>query len=741
MRGFSPRLYCAAASSSDPLLEKQKEIVPMQTIWLFKFIVFLAAFLLFQIELIIAKIFLPYYGGSYVVWGACVVFFQLVLLLGYLFIFALIKKLGFHRARWIYLVVFIVPFVGFPGRDLPLLRVHEQNVVVIDILGNLIALIGLVFFALSMASIMLQRWLAASRLPKKTNPYTLYSFSNLGSFLGLLTYPFYFEPVLTIAQQITVWRIGYGVLCFLQLVLFLLVQIDQKDKATAGASVVPSAQVFRWVLLSAAGTMLFLSVTNIITNDIAPVPLLWVIPLAIYLGTFIVSFRENNRCPVWIKERFDVLIFLGVALFYVSEKAVGPILFEILLFYLLLYAYCLRSQCELYDGRPSSNEGLPFYYVMIALGGVLGGIFVSWLIPLITTSFVEFFIGLWVLLLALVINREKSSARDHYLRLLMILGVLIVSSQMHWAFICMAVIIGAYLTRMLEQRLSRAFILMLAAFLFLACLKDLPHQGRRIIYKQRNYYGMTKVLESKSLRYFIHGTTVHGFQSTVAGKQDIPLAYFHPLTPIGKVMTDKHFSFQNIGIIGLGAGSISAYARKDQSVDFFELDPDVYYVADKFFSYLRRSRGKLNYYFGDARLSLAKVPDGKYDLIIVDAFGSDAIPIHLLTLEAVEEYRRKIRKEGLIIFNFTNRFLSLKQVVARAGAELGGYCAFQRNAANLLFGVYSSEWLMLTWDKDLYNAFVLKHQWQTMDRQATGQVRLWTDQYTNILPYIKLRRK
>ncbi|MDE2028774.1 MAG: hypothetical protein KGJ11_09575, partial [Candidatus Omnitrophica bacterium] len=360
---------------------------------------FLSAFLLFQIELIIAKLFLPNYGGSFLVWGACIVFFQAVLLAGYIFAHTFLQRLGAWRYLRLHLWLLLAPLLFFPLRDVHLSFARPALPLVFDIFARLTVTIGPVFFTLSTMSLVTQSWLAASFLKGRLNPYRLYAVSNLGSFMALLTYPFFFELFLTDTQQLQIWRILYLVLAFVSILAFRVVKIDHsrlQQKTAVEAQPVALDKILRWLGLGAAGVVMFLSVTNMVTYEVAPVPLLWVLPLGIYLMAFVLNFKQNPWCPSWLIRWIGPIIGLQTMLYFLAQRHWLPVVLMIILLSLLLWCTCMYIQHQLVLAKPTA-ERMTFFYVMISLGGFLGGMLTTWIIPVISDTLTEYLVGLFLL--------------------------------------------------------------------------------------------------------------------------------------------------------------------------------------------------------------------------------------------------------------------------------------------------------------------------------------------------------
>lgn len=709
-------------------------------------ITFLAAFLLFQIELIIAKIFLPHYGGSYLVWGSCVVFFQAVLLLGYVFAHALIQKLRMRRYRLVHLVLMLLPLLFFPGRPLAAGPMEEYALpLALDVFLRLCKTIGPAFFVLSTVSVTTQMWLATSNLTRKSSPYALYAVSNLGSFLALLSYPFIFEAQLDLSQQLGFWRIAYLILIALNIWAWLGIQVKEIPDAAAkhsGETIKLSQKVY-WFLLGMAGVVVFLATNNIITNEIAPVPLLWIMPLGLYLLSFVFNFREKAWCPSWIVRRIEFVLGLAAVLFFLVEQKVFPIPVSLVLLCGTQFILCLYCQNRLIALRPHDDRQLTLFYVIFSLGGFLGGVLTTWIIPLVSHSIVEYLVGLILIAVTLVIGKEWGRS---YLRLRHILWIILLAIAV-WVWpvlftrynvwgLLMIVMFVRFVFMFIFRRAPIAVALSLVVLLVIAYF---PFNENKRVAVRRNYYGIIKVTDADGIRTLSHSETIHGAQYLAQDKRKEPLTYYSAKLPAGEILSANIFSFPRIGLIGLGTGALSAYGQAHQTLDFYELDPDMYFIAREHFTYLKDSPAKINFILGDARQSLEKNHTVKYDLLVVDAFGGDSIPFHLLTEEGISLYRDRLNEGGMLLFHISNRYLDLKNVLARAGMSLNAHVGFKVSQETSFVDIIST-WVVMTWDDDSFATLRSKLGWSEADLTAARATRLWTDRYINILPTIKLRQ-
>ena len=669
-------------------------------------ITFLAAFLLFQIELIIAKLFLPVYGGSYFVWSACLVFFQVFLLFGYLFVHLAVQKYGMLRYRIVQLVLIFLPFLFFPGHPLKVQGNGISPFLAGDVFWRLFGTIGPVFFVLSTMSVALQMWLSASSLKEKANPYALYATSNAGSLAAILTYPFLFEVLFDLRTQEGIWRLCYLALALLNICLFLLVPVaSSASRPERPICKVEKRDVAIWLFLSAAGVMLFMAVTNIITYAIAPVPLLWVIPLSIYLMAFILSFKHKPWRPRWLSKYISVVL-VGCSCFYflLQNKNVASET-EFFIFCLALFFICLYCQNELAAQRPSSDESLTIFYLMISLGGCAGGILTSWVMPLISRSVIEYLLALTCVAAAARLIEKKTVS----------------ASLMPWF-------------RHLQRRLLIIVPLLLAFF----WARDFTGTNSGELYKKRNYYGIYEVLDKGNIRVLAHGTTMHGAQLQVGAIKLEPSSFYSKTSPIGELLTSPLFDFRDICLIGLGAGTLPIYTHPGQNMDIYELDPDVYSIAKRYFTFLDNAKGNTRVIYGDARLSLDKVPDKRYDILIVDAFGGDSIPFHLLTTEAITKYRTHLTEHGIVLFHISNRYIRLEPVLIKAADDLKAFVGY-RATSGAPYGV-PSIWMSITWDQGQFLKLFSDLHWYPIAYMLKERHRTWTDNYSNILPVIDIEK-
>ncbi len=722
------------------------KIIKSKKIWYLYVITFLAAFLLFQIELIISKCLLHKFGGTYAVWGAALVFFQATLLLGYLYSHFVLKKYNIHRYRYFHLLLLFLTIWVLPYKQYSHLFYQINVFLVFNVFLQILLSIGLVFFVLSTTSIVLQSFLANSELPEQSNPYALYGISNLGSFLGLLTYPLIFETHFNLDTQLNIWRIGYFVLFFFSIIAFKKIKlINNKSQMTQIIEPIRFKEKARWFSLSIAGVVMFLSVTNIVTYEITPMPLLWILPLCIYLISFVLTFKQKPWYPSWIYKKIHFLIALGIILFCITKQRNLPFMIALICHSLLLFFLCMFCQGELHKYKPLDSKNLTKFYLIISLGGFIGSLLVSWILPLISVSMVEYLVGLFAISIAMAIDSGKIEIGSYRIRLniYMIIFILLWPNVFkNYNFIALVILISVF--KLIYDELRIKPVSLCVSIFSLLCFSpaiDYLWARNYPLYQYRNYYGIYTIFDRGRIRRLLNGTITHGAQYLNKDDENVALTYYHKYSPIGKLMTSEDYFFKKIGIIGLGTGTQAIYGKEDQTIDYFELDKDVYEIANKYFTYLKKSKSKINYIFGDARISLQKIPDKYYDLLIIDAFSGDSVPVHLLTTEAIAEYLRCTTDEGIIMLHISNKYVTLTPVMFKNAEVLNIYgCVnLMRYWKNPHFN--STEWFTLTKNKEQYEQLKSKFGWlNAKEAKIIKNKRPWSDSYSNITSIFKSKQ-
>lgn len=729
---------------------------------LFAFALFGSATLLFSIQPVAGKVLLPLAGGTPAVWTTCLVFFQSVLLLGYLYADRLSVRLAVSRQVVIHLGVGAVGFAALLMLTPDAAWVPDDaESPVLGLAAYLAAFVGLPFFALSATAPLLQKWFASTGHRSAHDPYFLYAASNAGSLLGLLAYPFTIEPNFTLGEQRTTWVVGYAIVFGLVSLCGLLAShgsqlLSASALPSSPTPPLPITRLTKWVLLAALPSSLLMSATSHLTTDVAPVPLLWVVPLGLYLVSFVIVFARWPDRARFVMGRVTPMLLIVLALALLI-RATEPLALVAGIHLAALFAVSLLCHGELAADRPG-NAHLTRFYLAMSFGGVLGGVFNAIVAPIVFANFGLLEYPLVIVLAALI--RPCLGEADRFTKwdglLLVGFAAITLNAVMFAPRLIAPVADPAALDPL--SRLARAgltygfpaavaFALVRKPTRFAACLAVLFVAGRfdssthgEVLLTSRNFFGTLQVTKSHDGKFvrLAHGTTLHGQQRTDEPGRATPLMYYHPTGPIGRLFAKLPAERkQRVGAIGLGCGAIAAYAEPGQRWTFFEIDPGVVRIArdSGHFSFLKDARAEQRIVLGDARRLLAREPDGSFDFLVLDAFSSDAIPAHLLTQEAFAMYTRKLAPHGVIAFHLSNRYLDLPPLVARLGAandppflakvDVDG--ANEREAAE---GKFSSTWVVLYRDAADLGPAGKDTRWQPI-RPAPGAV--WTDDFSNLL--------
>jgi hypothetical protein len=673
--------------------------------------IFLSAFLLFQVQPLIAKMILPWFGGSAAVWTACVLFFQLLLLLGYLYAHWSMRYLKPKAQTALHLGLLAASILMLPaipsaswkpaGGDDPTLRIF----------GLLAATIGLPYFLLSTTGPLVQAWFVRERRRPGATAYRLYALSNLGSMLALLSYPVLVEPYLATRTQGYSWSAGY-----LAFVLFCgftawrslaATPVKEADTPAAGASGAPAPTaglMVLWVSLAACASTLLLSVTNHLSQNVAAIPFLWVIPLALYLLSFILCFDGDG----WYKRGFFIRLLavalagMVYALFTDSENM--PLKLALPLFAIGLFVCCMVCHGELARLKPDPSY-LTLFYLMVSIGGAIGGVFVGLIAP-------NVFSGYYELPLALVFCAALAAdvlRRDLY-------------AGPGWS---------------LGWILTLAYVVALTGYVG-HNLKSSWGVNRVAV---RNFYGGLKVSDNGSgreaVRTLTHGTINHGEQFLDPARRRLPITYYAPTTGVGLAFHNAgNDGPKYLGVIGLGTGTLAAYGRPGDHVRYYEINPLVVDIARKQFTYLNDCPAKLDISMGDARLSLELEPPQGFDVLAVDAFSSDSIPVHLLTEEAFELYFHHLKATGVLAVHVSNKYLDLKPIVKLAAQALGKESlVIDTDDGDSDSGVFGATWVLVSGDRGFFEKPDVKNA-GTAPKSSSG-LRMWTDDYSNLFRILK----
>ena len=715
---------------------------------LYSLTLFLSSGLLFLVQPMVAKMILPRFGGSPAVWTAAMLFFQILLLAGYAYAHFSVKWLGNRVQPIIHLVFLGIAAISLPIAlpSLPADAASENGV--FPVLWTLLRMVGLPFFVLSAGAPLIQRWFATTQDVAAKDPYFLYSASNLGSMISLLAYPFLVEPRLRLSDQTKLWSYGFWVL-LIAMILCASVAIKAHSSPTeaepASAPITNQTRI-RWILLAAIPSSLLLGVTNYLTSNIAPMPLLWILPLSIYLLTFIVAFarRQYVRATTWA--RILPLVVTPLAVVMILE-ATEPIALLATMHLIAFTIAALMCHTLLVDSRPNSGR-LTEFYLWLSVGGALGGTFNAIVAPTIFSTLAEYPIAI---VLACLMRPPKLELKPNLkVDLLFGIGMLAVVAGIAFAAKAAgmppsqartALIIGlpAILCFLMVDRPVR-FALMLGGTFFASNLMQTSAAGQ-IVYSGRSFFGVHRVVSLTGDRFheLVHGNTTHGMQDTL--NPDEPLTYYTRSGPVGEIFKAYSGPYRKdrIALVGLGVGSCATYGEPGQKVTYYEIDPIVVSVARNpaYFTFLLRAKSDLNIVLGDARLTLAKEFDGSFGFIALDAFSSDAIPVHLLTKEAVEMYKSKLDATGFLAFHISNRYLDLAPIVAKVAQSLGMKAYLDDDAPStdeFNQGKRPSRWVIVARKPEDVSRLAMAH-WSEIE--VPDSTPLWTDDYSNILSAFK----
>jgi hypothetical protein len=734
-----------------------------------------SATLLFLIQPMVAKMILPLLGGTPAVWNTCMVFFQAALLAGYAYAHVAPKWLGRRRQMLFHLCLFLAPVAVLPiAVSLDWLPPSDDNPIP-WLFGLLLVSVGLPFLVVATSAPLLQQWFVHTGHPSAKDPYFLYGASNIGSMLALLGYPTLVEPFFPLADQTLYWALGYGVLNLLTIgcVAFawkrphgaelprLSSNADRTEEPAPDQRSALSATRLRWIALAFVPSSLMLGVTSYFTTDIAAIPLLWVVPLAIYLLSFIIVFAKRP----WLAHETMVRALPPTVLCLVFLMIGGgthqmQTAIVMLVHLVALFVVAMVCHGELARLRPPA-EHLTSFYLCMSLGGVLGGMFNALLAPLVFTRVVEYPLAL--ICGCLLMPRAKASDAGLVKRCLdlvlpallgliaagLILGLAAGPDSASKAIPFLRDLppaLSAMLVYLVPLVLCFTFAgrpvrfgLGVGAILLASALCQDP-QGN-VIHRERGFFGDLHIRYDSSGKYIqmVHGTTLHGMQSLNPAERGEPLTYFHKTGPIGQLFSTLQGPDQprQVAVTGLGVGTLLSYAKPGQSWTYYEIDPAVYRVANDpaYFTYLKDATERgVNWrvILGDARLKMQQAKQGQYDLIILDAFSSDSVPVHLLTREALTLYLSKLTERGRLVFNISNRYLRLEPVLA-ALADDAGLVGLVHHDERIdgAAGKNASSWVVMARHADVLGELAQTPGWRPLERQAG--VELWTDDFSNIL--------
>jgi hypothetical protein len=764
--------------------------------FLFVITLFLSSALLFLIQPMFAKMVLPRFGGTSAVWSTCMVFFQAALLAGYAYAHAAPARLGVKRHAVLHLIVLLLPLlflpIVLPESGTPLR--HP----ILSLLALLAMTVSLPFLVVSASGPLVQKWFAHTSHAAAKDPYFLYAASNLGSMVALLGYPILVEPFASLQGQSRFWLYGYVALFVLMIgcvaVMLRSPGPGQEEQASGPPTTdygLRTSQKLKWVALAFVPSSLMLSVTSYLTTDIAAIPLLWIIPLTLYLLSFTLVFARRPLLSQRLLSRIFPFAIL-VLTFAMLSQATEPLWLLLALHLFTFFVVAMVCHGELARQRPPV-EHLTQYYLWMAAGGVLGGLCNALVAPLLFPGVFEYPLALMLACIlwqpapephadmtasakhtgskkkrrtdaqakraeAITPPETPRSRREKLLREVVLvllpgaasagLSAVLRQFDADGSPLGMALIFGlpvlicfTYLREPL--RFGLAIGILLTAGMF--------YEGvyGKTLDRERSFYGIHRVTvdPTGTVHKLVHGNTVHGMQAVDPEHRGEPLLYYHRAGPIGQVFSA--FAGKNakseVAVVGLGAGALAAYGKEGQHFTFFEIDPAVLHIArdSGYFTYLGDSKARVDVELGDARLTLREEPDHRFDILVLDAFSSDSIPVHLLTRQALDLYQSKLNEHGIVAFHVSNGHLDLKVVLGALARDAGLFCWYQdfdpgrssRPEAQALLQPYPCQWVLMAQRKEDVEAVLASGRWHEVKVKPGTPV--WTDDFSNILTIFK----
>lgn len=718
----------------------------------FALALFTSAALLFWVQPLVAKMLLPLLGGAPAVWNTCMVFFQALLLAGYAYALLLSQRFSLKNQALLHAVLLLAAGLVLPFTisNRVLASLPTQSSPIGWLLMTLLVTVGPPFLLLSATAPLLQRWFSHSTHKAARDPYFLYAVSNAGSMLALLGFPFLLEPAFAIRTQSWIWAVGYAALVVL--VISCAILLNGRRAVTSHATVIAdepvvtlkAAQRFEWVLFAFVPSSLMLGVTTFIATDVASVPLIWIIPLALYLLTFIIAFGNKQfiKLPLTSILFPSALLVLGAFVILTPPISVWV---TISLHLLVFFLAALVSHQRLAQSRPHVSK-LPEYFLWIAVGGVLGGIFNALLAPLLLSQPLEYPAAIILALLVRPVTAQEEKTKK-WMRITFPTFIFVLTFGLALTVTRLGVsgkvenglvlLLPLVLCFVFSFRRPLVFAFSLAAMM----LASVPYLNASVqtLATERNFFGVWRVTTSpnEEFRRLYHGSTVHGVQMNDEARKCEATSYYHKDGPLGQVFAvyNGKPSVKPVAATGLGAGTIGTYAGQGQEWDFYDIDPAIVRIASdpRYFTFLSDcTKASYRMVLGDARLQLREAPTGKYGLLIMDAFSSDSVPAHLLTTEAMELYLDKLSTDGVLAFHISNRYLNLEPLLAGLSRRAGLVGYVRRDEERNVVGRYPSIWVVMARNDSALGTIAKDDRW----RPVQGDM-VWTDDFSNILSLLK----
>ncbi len=675
----------------------------------FALAIFTSAFLLFQIQPLIAKFILPWFGGGPAVWAVSMLFFQSCLVAGYAYAHLLVKYLGLRQQAIVHIALLLAALTQIPvspSESFELAAVADPT---LQILGLLTRTIGIPFFVLAATAPLIQAWVSHAKAT--ANPYRLYALSNVAALLALLSYPFVVEPLLSRQTQTLLWSAVFGV--FLALCAYCAFRSGFRAKVTAPAppadattAADPQAGIrILWLALPAAAVALLLSVTNQLTRDLVSVPFLWVLPLSVYLLSYIICFDSER----WYRRGLFLpgMVLCVAAMLYVLGGDGTPVLWTVFVFTFSLFVLCMVCHGELYRLRPDPVH-LTGFYLMIAFGGALGSALVAVLMPVVADRYLELQIAIAgvAMLTAIMLARDVNvTYRSRYAR------------SIQGALLAALIVTGGLLVR---------------------SVRDVESD---IVFQARNFFGVLTVGRDfagtdKEALWLRNGTSYHGAQLASPVYRSRPTAYYAPRSGVALAMNfSENKPERRIGMVGLGVGAIASYAGIGDYLRIYEINPEVVRVAEQRFTFLADTEANVDVILGDARLSLERKSPQVFDVFILDAFSSDAIPVHLLTREAFDLYLRHLAPDGVIAVLISSWHFDFEPLLLKMADDFGLQAVLISHSSGELQD-WGARWMIMTRNEKFMIQSRVRLAQQNRSRMDRD-VRMWTDDFSSPFQLLK----
>lgn len=675
--------------------------------------IFLSAFLLFQVQPIIGKIVLPWFGGSASVWTTCMLFFQSMLLIGYLYAHAIVRLLSPAKQGLLHLTLLVLSIATLPITPSSRWVTSNDGDPALLILAVLMMSVGLPYLLLSTTGPLLQAWFAREK--PGSVPYRLFALSNFGSMLALLTYPVAVEPFAPTRLQAAIWSVGFvcfaaccGMLAWRKAAGKGAVVMTEMMTPVEPAATPGIGMYLLWIALAACPSVLLLAVTNHLTQDVAPVPFLWIVPLALYLLSFVICFERNSWYQRAVYVSLLTLGLCGMSYIVINGASEQFLTLEVPLFAVTLFIACMVCHGELAKLKPAPRL-LTGFYLMVSIGGALGGLFVGVIAPRFFNDYYELPVGIvataTLVLVVLVRDRSCRLHRKWF--------------QLAWLALGGMPVVLAY-----------------------ALAQEAVDKNEVTRISIRNFYGTLKVKEyedgENGYRSLKHGSIEHGNQFLMAERRRWPTTYFGATSGVGLALTATNPETRlRVGIIGLGTGTLAAYSRPGDHYVFYEINPLVIKLAHSEFSYLADAKGTIEMVVGDARLSLERQSLQSFDVLVVDAFSGDSIPVHLLTQEAFALYFTHLKPNGTLAIHTSNLYLNLDPIVKLAADYFGKDAKLVDSDEDEARGLNVASWVLITNKSNLILSKALEGV--GVDIEADPRLKGWTDDYSSVFSVLNIR--